>query len=333
MVYDSNQNNPDRAVVFAHYDPKGIVEEYVLYYLKALKKICSTLIVVSTAPLSKDEQQKIHDISDKLICRENIGYDFYSYKVGIKSLALKDYDEIIICNDSVYGPLSSIEECFLDMENTNCDFWGVTENYDTEYHLQSYFIAFRQPLITSNVFKEFWDDVEILDDKNEIIKKYEIGMTGVFKNNNFKYASYCKTPESNLFKVTYKAYDLYKFTRKVGLAVFINKLSSSKAYTSVDQDSNGVISKNLVSRFFEIIYKIMLLSINSLKPGDFHINPTYHLYRKIIKNQKCPFIKADLFRKNADLNSIAKRIEFLNKETAFDTDLIKSNLKNYNKSI
>ena len=36
-----------RAVVFAHYDKDNIVDDYVIYYIKALKEIAETIIFVS----------------------------------------------------------------------------------------------------------------------------------------------------------------------------------------------------------------------------------------------------------------------------------------------
>ena len=36
-----------RAVVFAHYDKYNSIQEYVLYYLKELRKVADTIIFVS----------------------------------------------------------------------------------------------------------------------------------------------------------------------------------------------------------------------------------------------------------------------------------------------
>lgn len=45
-----------RLSVFAHYDKDNIIDEHVIYYLKALKEIYNTIIFVSDCYLSELEQ-------------------------------------------------------------------------------------------------------------------------------------------------------------------------------------------------------------------------------------------------------------------------------------
>lgn len=51
---------------------------------------------------------KFHDYSDHIVIRENIDYDAGAYKEIISGLAqndeLKNWDEIVLFNDTFYGP-------------------------------------------------------------------------------------------------------------------------------------------------------------------------------------------------------------------------------------
>ena len=85
------------------------------------------MIFVSTAKLNENEMRSLGAYVDSIIVKENSGYDFGSWKAGLRSEEdLRKYDEIVICNDSVYGPLWPIGVAFKKMETRDCDFWGIT---------------------------------------------------------------------------------------------------------------------------------------------------------------------------------------------------------------
>ena len=109
------------------------------------------------------------------------------------------YEEVIICNDSVYGPLFPLVELFGKMQEIDCDFWGVTESEGT---LQSYFVAFRRPVTASAAFTNFWQSVKDETDKQTIIRKYEIGLTQTLLEAGFRYAVYArrKPPRKDIRK-------------------------------------------------------------------------------------------------------------------------------------
>lgn len=180
-----------RAIVFAHYDIHNMVDEYVYFYLQALRVYASKIIFVSTVhKLSDLELNKLKKYVDDIIIRENIGYDFMSFKMGLESLELSHYDEVVLCNDSVYGPVYPLEKMFEKMSKSTCDMWGVTANEAGGFHLQSYFLVFKCNLIKSNEFISFWKDVTIIEDKQRLIKLYEIGMSQCFLNAGYVLETY-----------------------------------------------------------------------------------------------------------------------------------------------
>lgn len=121
-----------RAAVFAHYNQKGDIEDYVVYYLKNLKSCVQTLVFVSDGEIRKEELRKIQAYADKIIVKNHGEYDFGSYKSGYLFLKennkLELFDELIFANDSCYAPLFSFEKFFKIMSAKNADFWGNTQN-------------------------------------------------------------------------------------------------------------------------------------------------------------------------------------------------------------
>lgn len=72
--------------------------------------------------------------------------------------------------------------------------WGATDSYMIKYHIQSYFVVFSKHLFLQPLFKKFWDKVCNLGLKNNIIIRYEIGMSQYFLKHKYKLGAYCTCP-------------------------------------------------------------------------------------------------------------------------------------------
>lgn len=199
-----------RAVVFAHYDKDAVIDDYVIFYLKSLKQAVGKVIFVSCNELGSAELSKLDNIADNIIAEPHSEYDFGSYKRGfevIKNEVLSNYEEIIFANDSVYGPFFPIEDILEQMEEKDCDFWGITKNTyglnGKAEHIQSYFITFRKNVFMSNEFINFIGSVKEEKSKNDIVNNYEIGLSEMLYKNGFKDAVYI-TAYPNISNCTIK---------------------------------------------------------------------------------------------------------------------------------
>ena len=278
----------NRAIIFVHYDKQDIIDNYVYFYLKELQQSSSHLVFISTAKLSEKDIINLSQYCTKVIVRENIGYDFMSYKVGLDSLDYKSYDEVVICNDSVYGPVYPLKNVFDDMQNKKCDFWGITDNKDIQYHLQSYFLVFRNNILKNQVFQNFWDNLKALDNKNDIIKKYEVGLTQTLIETGFSLRVYSHFKPTNIQKIGifFKKLTLYQIFKK------INKLLTQKS------------------------------SIKRIGKLNF----THYFYKELLIFDKVPFIKIELLRDNPMNVNLDEIESVINKLTDYDINLIKNHL-------
>ena len=189
--------------IFAHYDKDNLIDDYVVYYLEQLKKICKNIIFVSDCNLSREQISKIENIVTYSITQKHGEYDFGSYKRGFKLAKQKNLleqaDNLILCNDSCYGPFYPFEEIFKTMDSKNCDFWGITQNINrinkTDYpcneannqHIQSYFMVLKKQVFKSLIFEDFIEAIVAQPDKKTIIVKYEIGLTAQLCQAGFKF--------------------------------------------------------------------------------------------------------------------------------------------------
>lgn len=159
----------------AHYDPTGEVGPHVRRQVEALTSWFDDVVVVSTADLA-DESRRWLRARIRLIERDNEGYDFYSYKVGLDSSALASYDEVAICNDT-YVLLRDYASIFASMATRDADFWGLTLSRELKAHVQSFFVVFRQSALRSAAFAGFWDAMVPISARRRVIRRYEIGLS------------------------------------------------------------------------------------------------------------------------------------------------------------
>ena len=100
-------------------------------------------------------------------------YDFGSYKRGWDwaraSGALAESDELLLCNDSCYGPFHPFGSVFAAMAARPCDFWGLSmfqirdkQTKSLHYHFQSFFLVFRRRVFESEVFTGFMASIRKL---------------------------------------------------------------------------------------------------------------------------------------------------------------------------
>lgn len=207
-----------RALIFAHYDFERIVDPHVIYYLTALKKHIDTIVFVSTGANDSD-LKALSEICSIAICRPNQGYDFMSWKLGLSYLTdLNNYDEILFANDSVYAPIFDISAMLAKSESLCCDFWGVTRSAEINQHIQSFFFAFRRNLINSECFYDFWNSVEVLSNKDDIIQKYEAGMTSFFEKSGFISGAIFETGNPGFFSEVMQIFKNGSFRNKKNIA-------------------------------------------------------------------------------------------------------------------
>jgi len=177
--------------LFSSFSFSGNVEEYVFYYLSELKKAGFSIVFISTSALENSCLERLSQFAFLIIERENRCPDFGSWKAGLSMLNLQNLNSILLTNDSIFGPFFDLNNIIFSMKD-KYDVWGMSDNYEISYHLQSYFLLFNKQSIQSGIFNRFWRDVNLAATKDEVIHKYEIGLSKVFKNAGYKLGAYAR---------------------------------------------------------------------------------------------------------------------------------------------
>ncbi len=194
----------ERIGIYVIYDQQKIIDPYIGQALSALKKHLSKLIIVCNFHEISTGYEYISSQADEVHFRENIGFDAGAYKDELLRMAedggLDNFDELLIANDSFYGPIYPFGKLFSKMGEEPCDFWGVTrypggtyEGIPLETHVQSYCMVFKGRVIHSEEFYMFWKNLDYPLSFVEAVFQFEIKLNSYLSEKGYIGKAYTDT--------------------------------------------------------------------------------------------------------------------------------------------
>lgn len=178
-----------RVAVLAHFDPHGEVAPHVRRTILAIGAVVDRVLVVSTSELTEGSRSWLRGHAE-LLDRRNVGHDFASYRAGLEHIGLDGLTTLILLNDSAVLPLEDLRYMFARMDRRRADVWGLTPGYGFSPHLQSYFLVFGRKACDSTAFRAFWAALRTLDSRDEVITRYEVGLSTDLRAAGLRLESY-----------------------------------------------------------------------------------------------------------------------------------------------
>ena len=192
-----------RVAIYFFFDSKGIVHDYVSYFLSDLVKNIDRLLIVVNGQMDEANQTKLAQFGEVYL-RDNDELDVGAYKFGLAQLGddLPQFDEIVLLNNTIMGPLYPFKETFDKMASQELDFWGLTKvgeiglneallkksKYDKYYeHIQSHWIAIRKSMFLSKDWRDFWYDLPYIADYDTSVGMYEATFTKYFSDLGYQW--------------------------------------------------------------------------------------------------------------------------------------------------
>ncbi len=201
-----------RICLFAAYDPDGLVDDVLIAYLRELSRHADVHLLAD-CEMQPGELDKLAGIVASARAERHGEYDFGSWSRLAKQVgwdAIARYDELLFVNDSCYL-LRELDHVFARMDARPCDWWGMQatkgmaatrgnprnrflepipletvraalldvfeSDYRYDFHVGSYFLAFRAPVIADAGFRRQIEAVTGQESKRNVILKYEAGLT------------------------------------------------------------------------------------------------------------------------------------------------------------
>ena len=252
----------ERVVVLVHYSRRGAFLRYFRYLVEQFDRSGFAIIIVSNSPkLDPEAVATLLPHCALVLHRRNVGYDFGAWRDGILQIPdLTALHHLLIANDSVFGPLQDLKTVMARCDPAQGDVWGVTESFDTRYHLQSYFMLFNNSVLRAPKFRKFWEGMRYIENKRVVIFKYEIGLSQMLLKAGFRL----------------RALNPYRQLTGAVLERFQADPEAEK-HPLLDEHADNVLKH-----------------INLGVP----LNPTHYFWDDLVTAFQCPFIKRDLLEKN-----------------------------------
>lgn len=195
-----------RLGIYAFFDPEGIADVGDIYYLSAVAAEVDRLIIVVNGEISDGTYKNLARFSNEIHCRENKGYDACAFReVLLRHLPKETWssvDELVLFNNTVFGPTRPLAPIFQRFSSASVDFWGMTLNSTPELpdHIQSYFLVFKKKVLQSPVFWKFWKGLRMnFTDVNYLISIYEIRLTKYLESAGFRWGGVQEVKECSIY--------------------------------------------------------------------------------------------------------------------------------------
>jgi hypothetical protein len=261
--------------VFCSFAPKGILNS-TWKYLEEIKENGFSIHLLSTAPLSESDLNRLKTLCYKITEKENFGQDFACYKISILE-HYKAVENILIANDSVIGPLFPLKEVFDEMQAKECDFCGITDyipirdyNKKDSYHIASWFVLFKKSVLNSKAFLNFWQDFKPTSFRKKNVYLGEFKLHKIITESNFKCESYINSQK------------LMNLIEANGIKNIFSELIEETHETRLKPFAKGLLKKEN-----ETDLKEFILMQNKHKQN-----------LMLIKYFRYPFIKKDIIQKD-----------------------------------
>jgi rhamnosyltransferase len=187
-----------RLIVYTIYDRRGEVDEYVLHALTALREHADRIVVVVNGELSDGGRERLVSVADEILQRANSGFDIAAQRHALMHLgdSVAEFDEIVLTNDTWFGPVRPFAPIFARMNARPVHFWAMTDHSAEDhnhitgkgtlpFHFQSFWIAVRREMFQSDRWRTYWEDLPEISSYTDAVTGHELVFYDAFAATGF----------------------------------------------------------------------------------------------------------------------------------------------------
>ncbi|MGO2745904.1 rhamnan synthesis F family protein [Microbacterium sp.] len=190
-----------RLVIYVVYDRRGGVEEFVRYALDGMREDATHIIAVVNGSLDAEGRALLEGVTDEILVRSNEGFDIWAHKEALDHVGdrIGEFDEVLLTNDTWFGPVRPYGPVFERMNERAVHFWGMTDHEweplnkftnegELPYHLQSFWIAVRKEMFLSPEWQSYWRELPPMPSYFDAVLKHETQFTQHFDNHGYSHS-------------------------------------------------------------------------------------------------------------------------------------------------
>lgn len=165
--------------------------------------VLNDLIIIVNGILDIKARILFQKYTNQIYVRDNDGFDGEAYRKVILKLANENvwstYDQVVLFNDTFYGPFNDMNYIFDEMRKQEVDFWGLSKwkegktrflDQILQDHLQGYFIVIGSRILQSTAFVDFWYNMPVIKTYQDAVENFEVGLTQYFAKSKFTYSTW-----------------------------------------------------------------------------------------------------------------------------------------------
>ncbi len=101
------------------------------YALAALREHAARTAGGGQRAVSDEGRAKLESVVDEVLVRENVGFDIWAHKDALDHLGagIAEFDEVILTNDTWFGPVRPFGPVFDRMDARASHIWGMTDHW------------------------------------------------------------------------------------------------------------------------------------------------------------------------------------------------------------
>ncbi|MDE6435779.1 MAG: rhamnan synthesis F family protein [Lachnospiraceae bacterium] len=194
-----------RLCIYLTYDKQNIVDRYIGCMLKELGTCVDYIAVVCNETEIAGGLDILEEYADEIFYRKNIGYDAGGFKDALCDFLgwekVLQYDELVLANDSMFGPFKPMEDIFAEMGEKDVDFWGLAKHGECQSismgymyeHIQSYFLVIRSRMLRCRQFRVYWEEMPYYAAFRDVVSRHEVRFTHYFSSLGYSFATLADT--------------------------------------------------------------------------------------------------------------------------------------------
>lgn len=202
---------------------------YVLFLLESLRKNSELLIACTGKHIDETLFDKVSQYADSVYSYDsdfdiNRWKDILTSKIGKDEL--KNYQDLLLINDSMFGPIYPLSDVLARLRQFDADFLGLTahgkiKNYFRPVDrkiwprfIQPYFLMIRQPMLSSEDFLEYLKRLPDFKTYEDVLKGFEFIFTETFEQMGYHWEVLCdmsdKEDSTGRFFESFILFDIYE---------------------------------------------------------------------------------------------------------------------------
>jgi hypothetical protein len=294
-----------RLGIMACFQPSGTPASHLTAYLEALHEHDVAVVLVDTTPGGMAVPAGLAPL---VLHRENLGWDFASWLAGLHEVRelVPDTRELVLTNDSVFGPLYPLSESWENDRLDGADFWGLTDSWSVAYHLQSYFVVLRHGALAHPAFWEFLEQYPFPRGKRQVVRDGEIGLTTALHRAGLRSAVTCP----------------YDEVARAWLDDLPARLERVGAYPENAFMEVGDLDRALNTFSSAQSLRQILETAHQIRRG-LALNGSHHFWDTLVEQFRFPFVKRELLQVNPAEIAFATELRRVLAGTGYDIEHIR----------